>query len=159
MVVGWRCYQWSTTGCSANREDQVSGEGSSMRPIRRGAQGPAVIEIRSVLATLGVLATSTATANEYDDMVEVAVRTFQQSRGLSVDGIVGPETWRALDAARWRLGQRALYHGVTQPLVGDDVRQLQERLLEMGYDVGRPDGVYGGRTARALAQFQREVGV
>ncbi|MCW2640873.1 MAG: N-acetylmuramoyl-L-alanine amidase, partial [Dactylosporangium sp.] len=69
------------------------------------------------------------------------------------------ETWRALDAARWRLGQRALYQAVTEPLVGDDVRQLQERLLEMGYDLGRADGVYGGYTARAVAQFQREVGL
>jgi N-acetylmuramoyl-L-alanine amidase len=48
---------------------------------------------------------------------------------------------------------------VAEPLVGDDVRQLQERLLEMGYDVGRADGVYGGTTARAVAQFQREVGL
>ena len=27
---------------------------------------------------------------------EAAVKAFQQSRGLSVDGIVGPITWRAL---------------------------------------------------------------
>src|SRR5439155_7444620 len=46
-----------------------------------------------------------------------------------------------------------------KPLVGDDVRQLQERLLEMGYDVGRADGIYAGRTARAVARFQREVGL
>ena len=48
---------------------------------------------------------------------------------------------------------------VTDPLVGEDVRALQERLLEMGYDVGRADGVYGPRTARAVAMFQREVGL
>jgi N-acetylmuramoyl-L-alanine amidase len=48
---------------------------------------------------------------------------------------------------------------VSEPLVGEDVRALQERLLEMGYDVGRADGVYGPRTARAVAQFQREVGL
>src|SRR5262249_17793504 len=69
------------------------------------------------------------------------------------------ETWRSLDAARWRLGQRTLYQAVAEPLVGDDVRQLQERLLEMGYDLGRADGVYDGHTARAVAQFQREVGL
>jgi N-acetylmuramoyl-L-alanine amidase len=44
-------------------------------------------------------------------------------------------------------------------MFGDDVRQLQERLLEMGYDVGRPDGLYSGRTAKSVAQFQREVGL
>jgi N-acetylmuramoyl-L-alanine amidase len=128
-----------------------------MRPIRRGDRGPAVVEIRTILATLGLM--GDADDAEYDADVEIAVRAFQQSRGLSVDGRVGDETWRALDAARWRLGQRTLYQAVAEPLVGDDVRQLQERLLEMGYDVGRADGVYGGSTARAVAQFQREVGL
>jgi N-acetylmuramoyl-L-alanine amidase len=129
-----------------------------MRPIRRGDRGPAVAEIRTILVIVGLLP-EPAVSVEYDADTETAVRTFQQSRGLSVDGQVGDETWRALDAARWRLGQRALYHAVSEALVGDDVRQLQERLLEMGYDVGRADGVYGGSTARAVAQFQREVGL
>src|SRR5437763_3673496 len=129
-----------------------------MRAIRRGEHGPAVAEIRAILVTLDLLPGSPAAAG-YDEATERAVRAFQQSRGLSVDGMVGDETWRALDAARWRLGQRTLYQAVSAPLVGGDVRQLQERLLEMGYDVGRADGIYGGRTARAVAQFQREVGL
>jgi N-acetylmuramoyl-L-alanine amidase len=116
------------------------------------------VEIRTVLTSLGLLADVEGGA-EYDADTEIAVRSFQQSRGLSVDGKVGDETWRALDAARWRLGQRGLYQAVPEPLVGDDVRQLQERLLEMGYDLGRADGVYGAYTARAVAQFQREVGL
>lgn len=127
-------------------------------------------EIRGILASLDLMvADGTAPAgngtaaagppDEFDERTEQAIRAFQQSRGLSVDGLVGPETWRALDAARWRLGSRVLYHAVPDPLVGEDVRALQERLLEMGYDVGRPEGVYGARTARAVAQFQREVGL
>jgi N-acetylmuramoyl-L-alanine amidase len=130
-----------------------------MRPIRPDERGPAVVEIRNVLTTLGVLTASNGAGDHYDDATEQAVRAFQQSRGLSTDGIVGEETWLALDGARWRLGQRALYHGVSAPFVGDDVAQLQERLLEMGYDPGRCDGIYGQRTARAVAQFQREVGL
>jgi len=131
-----------------------------MRPIRPGEHGPAVVEIRNVLTTIGVLATpANGVSDLYDAATEQAVRAFQQSRGLSSDGIVGEETWLALDGARWRLGQRALYHGVSDPFTGDDVVQLQERLLEMGYDPGRCDGIYGQRTARAVAQFQREVGL
>jgi N-acetylmuramoyl-L-alanine amidase len=116
-----------------------------------------VREIRDVLVHLGLL--SGAVGDTFGEKTEHAVRAFQQGRGLSVDGMVGPETWRALDAARWRLGARNLYHSVPGPLVGEDVRTLQERILEMGYDVGRADGIYGPRTARAVAQLQREVGL
>lgn len=132
-----------------------------MRPIRRGDQGAAVVEIRAILNGLDLLDRpgDPTLVGTFDDATEQAVRAFQQSRGLSVDGLVGDETWQALDAARWRLGARTLYQAVSEPLVGEDVRTLQERLLEMGYDVGRPDGVYGARTAKALAQFQREVGL
>ncbi|WP_329105801.1 N-acetylmuramoyl-L-alanine amidase [Micromonospora sp. NBC_01699] len=131
-----------------------------MRPVRRGDRGPAVTEIRGVLLGLALLTPGTsATTDEFGPDIEHAVRAFQQSRGLSVDGQVGAETWRALDAARWRLGARTLYHAIPDPLTGEDVRTLQERLLEMGYDVGRADSIYGIQTARAVAQFQREVGL
>jgi N-acetylmuramoyl-L-alanine amidase len=142
-----------------------------MRAIRRGARGAAVVEIFGIVSALGLLTDAAhepptdpgpgprPDPAEFDARLEHAIRTFQQSRGLSADGIVGDETWRALDAARWRLGQRTLFHAVAEPMFGDDVHQLQERLLEMGYDVGRTDGLYGGRTARAVAQFQREVGL
>jgi N-acetylmuramoyl-L-alanine amidase len=128
-----------------------------VRPVRRGDHGPAVAEIRSILVGIGLLAVPDL--SDFDADAERAVRAFQQSRGLSVDGEVGAETWRALDAARWHLGARTLYQAIPEPLVGEDVRTLQERLLEMGYDVGRADGIYGARTARAVAQFQREVGL
>ncbi|GAA2495256.1 N-acetylmuramoyl-L-alanine amidase [Winogradskya humida] len=127
-----------------------------MRSIRRGDTGPAVEEIRSILVDLELLETGGA---EFDDATQTAVRAFQQSRGLGVDGIVGTETWATLDGARWKLGARTLFHSVPTFLVGEDVRTLQERLLEMGFDTGRADGIYGPRTARAVAQFQREVGL
>ena len=132
-----------------------------MRPICRGDRGAAVLEIRSILAGMRLLEAPHDPLEEavFGSDLERAVRAFQQSRGLSVDGEVGDETWRALLAAQWHLGARTLYQAIPDPFTGDDVRQLQERLLEMGYDVGRADGVYGARTARAVAQFQREVGL
>ena len=139
-----------------------------MRAIRRGETSPAVYEIRSILVGLDFLPasgdavaadTAEQAASVFDQATETAVRAFQQSRGIGVDGIVGSETWQALDGARWKLGARTLYHSVPDALVGEDVRTLQERLLEMGYDTGRADAIYGARTARAVAQFQREVGL
>jgi N-acetylmuramoyl-L-alanine amidase len=129
-----------------------------MRPIRPGDGGPAVAEIRTVLARLGLLGDGLL-GEGYDAAVSRAVRAFQQSRGLTPDGVVGEETWQALDGARWTLGDRPLFPSRPEPLTGDDVRALQERLLEMGYDAGRADAVFGDRTAHALGQFQREVGL
>ncbi|TQS41471.1 N-acetylmuramoyl-L-alanine amidase [Cryptosporangium phraense] len=133
-----------------------------MQFIKRGTTGPAAAEVKSTLVTLGLIADSGPESPDdvlFDAVCELALREFQQSRGLSVDGVVGPETWRSLVAARWRLGDRVLHRSVSEPMLGDDVRTLQERLLEMGYDVGRADGIFGQRTETALRAFQREVGL
>jgi N-acetylmuramoyl-L-alanine amidase len=128
-----------------------------MRVFRRGDSGPALAEIRDKLARLDLL--TDPAGDVFDDALDKAVRTFQQQRGLRVDGVVGPETYRALDEARWRLGDRLLSHAVAHPFTGDDVAALQERLLEMGFDPGRCDGRFGPRTEAALREFQRNVGL
>jgi N-acetylmuramoyl-L-alanine amidase len=133
---------------------------------RRGDAGPAVAEIRARLSMLGLLAHDgvQAPADAYvhalfDDQVDAAVRGFQQQRGANVDGIVGPQTWRLLDDARWRLGDRVLWYAPSHLLTGDDVGALQQRLLDLGFDVGRADGIFGRETEAALREFQRNVGI
>ena len=44
----------------------------------------------------------------FDADTDQAVRAFQQQRGLIVDGIVGPATYRALREASYQLGARVL---------------------------------------------------
>lgn len=129
-----------------------------MRAYRKGDRGPAVTEIRSKLAILGLL-DSVPDRDDFDDACDRAVRQFQQGRGLTIDGIVGRETYVALDEARWRLGDRVLSYTVSHPFVGDDVVELQGRLCEMGFDPGRVDGIFGARTEAALREFQRNVGL
>lgn len=131
-----------------------------MQPLRRGAAGSAVAEVRSMLASIGLLNnTDPAWADRFDEATELAVRHFQQNRGLSVDGMVGPETYAALTGAHWRLGDRVLAHEAGQPLTGDDVARLQTQLMELGYPLTRADGVFGLATADALRRFQREYGL
>ena len=129
-----------------------------MQVYRRGDSGPAIAEIRDKLARLGLL-DSDAGSDSYDEPLDRAVRTFQQRRGLRVDGVVGSETYRALDEARWRLGDRTLSHTINHPYVGDDVVALQQRLLDLGFDPGRSDGIFGISTEAALRDFQRNVGL
>lgn len=125
--------------------------------FRNGDSGPAVTQIVGLLAQLGFLDGDLPAT--YDQQVEVAVRAFQQQRGLHVDGIVGIATFRRLDEARWALGDRILTHLPGNLMAGDDVFALQRRLLELGFKVGRVDGYFGTETEAALREFQRNVGV
>jgi N-acetylmuramoyl-L-alanine amidase len=131
---------------------------------RRGDRGAAVAAIRTKLAVLGLLPEADLVSGTPDDAAfdrdcELAVRRFQQDRGITADGVVGPATYRALDEARWRFGDRILRYSVGATMSGDDVAVLQHRLLDMGFDCGRADGIFGPETDTALRDFQRNVGV
>ena len=133
-----------------------------MQMFRRGDTGPAVEEVRATLSALGLLEQPWLLSGEaevFDDATDRAVRAFQQRRGVTVDGLVGPETYAALQAARLSLGDRILLHVPGRLLGGDDVAALQERLLELGFDAGRVDSLFGTRTEQALVRFQREYGL
>ena len=130
-----------------------------MTVLRPGQRGADVAALRRALAELGLLRNTGPESDHFDEATADAVRAFQQRRGLSVDGLVGPQTAAALQAAHWRLGDRVLHHNATAPLVGDDVAVLQTQLLELGYRSGRPDGIFGPTTAEALRSFQRESGL
>jgi N-acetylmuramoyl-L-alanine amidase len=137
-----------------------------MQLLRRGDAGLAVAEVRAMLTSQGLLPPPSHTSTDaetdtgvFDSTLEHAVRTFQQRRGLITDGVVGRATYQALCDARLEFGCRMLCYIVTRPMRGDDVFTLQERLLELGYDVGRADGTFGLQTETALRSFQRDYGL
>ena len=141
------------------------GTDSHMQPLGRGDRGPAVADVHAALRALTLLPSAGAAEEAsldqavYDPATELAVRHFQQVRGLTVDGRVGEETYRALSEARWSLGDRLLHHDPVRPMRGDDVTNLQDRLHELGYDAGPVDGVFGPETERGLRAFQRDYGL
>jgi N-acetylmuramoyl-L-alanine amidase len=83
---------------------------------------------------------------------------FQTQRGLRATGRCDEDSWRALVEASWHLGDRLLMH-VAPNLRGDDVSELQDALARLGFDCGRPDGIFGPLTARALEDFQHNCGL
>jgi N-acetylmuramoyl-L-alanine amidase len=141
----------------------------SMQPLGLGDRGAAVADVRAALRSLGLLPENDGAAGAendgapeaslFDEATELAVRAFQQRRGLSVDGRVGEETYRALSEARWSLGDRLLRYDPERPMRGDDVTSLQDRLHELGYDAGPVDGVFGTETEVGLRAFQRDYGL
>jgi N-acetylmuramoyl-L-alanine amidase len=64
----------------------------------------------------------------------------------------------ALVEAGWNLGDRLLLLAAPH-LRGDDIAELQDGLNQLGFDCGRPDGIFGPATARALEDFQRNGGL
>jgi N-acetylmuramoyl-L-alanine amidase len=147
-------------------------------PLRRGDHGPRVVALRSLLARaeadpapsdplpsdplLSDPAPSDPAPSDleaFDARLEHAVRAFQQRRGLVADGVVGHQTARVLDSARWRLGDRILLFTPGHLMRGDDVAALQERLVVLGIHAGPVDAVFGTATESALRELQRGLGL
>jgi peptidoglycan hydrolase-like protein with peptidoglycan-binding domain len=85
-----------------------------------------------------------------------AIRKLQKRAHIAVDGVVGPQTRRALGRfARHRLGSRKLRIGKA----GWDVASLQFQLAEHGFPSGTFDGVFGPHIDRALRRFQAWAGL
>ncbi|GAA4714200.1 N-acetylmuramoyl-L-alanine amidase [Pedococcus ginsenosidimutans] len=138
-----------------------------------GSRGAAVLDVRTRLAALasddlpelrGLLDAPVDDAVDkspdvFDRALERAVRAFQQHKGLIVDGVVGVETFGAIDGARWSLGDRILVHTPGHLQRGEDVAALQERLNTLGFAAGRADGRFGPETERAVRSFQRAYGL
>lgn len=87
-----------------------------------------------------------------------AVLAFQHDRGLHGSGECDEATWLALVEAGWTLGDRLLLLDAPH-LRGDDVSELQTALNQLGFDCGRPDGILGPATVRALQDFQHNSGL
>ncbi len=126
--------------------------------IRPGTRSSAVRDVQRRLIALDLPVAASELDGTFGPSTEGAVRAFQERRGLAIDGLVGDATWRELVEASWSLGDRTLYLRAPA-LRGDDVQTLQERLGALGFDVGRVDGIFGARTARAVREFQANYGI
>lgn len=97
----------------------------------------------------------------FGPITEEAVKRFQDSYKLSVDGVVGPATLAKLPGVGIGDGEEAPKN---QKVVnrdkfrigdrGEPVRVLQEQLIQAGYLEGEPNGYYGPYTADAVRRFQ-----
>ncbi|MGW6172041.1 peptidoglycan-binding protein [Arthrobacter sp. NPDC055138] len=133
--------------------------------LRRSDISRRVVALREGLLRAGVSMAYLApdqvnNPNVFDDHVDAAVRTFQQQRGLMVDGVAGPETERALAEAQFKLGARRLEHDPARSVLrGDDVTELQRQLSFLGFYYGHIDGEYGQRTHLAVRELQLNLGL
>ncbi|MBD2077604.1 peptidoglycan-binding protein [Phormidium sp. FACHB-592] len=130
----------------------VAGHASALQVGDRGAS---VTNLQDQLRSVGYF--NRRSTGIYASITADAVRRFQASRGLTVDGIAGPTTLRALR------GESLPVSGNVRPISyssglrlgsrGSEVSALQQQLNNVGYYVS-VDGVFGPDTDRAVRSFQ-----
>lgn len=103
--------------------------------LRVGSSGTSVYILQVNLRGLGYGGTADG---YFGTKTQSAVYWYQSSRGLGVDGIAGPETQNTLKA---------------------DMKEVQQGLNILEYDAGPEDGIYGIKTAAAIASFQKSKGL
>ena len=67
--------------------------------LRRGDKGPYVVEMQTELHRLDYGLGPCGIDGDFGRATEAAVKSFQYDKRLTIDGICGPKTWAALDAA------------------------------------------------------------
>ena len=131
------------------------------RLLKHGSAGEDVKQLQQYLIRLGYDLGKWGADGEFGDTTELAVKAFQKDKGLDADGQYGKKTHAALIAAvkansseEKTLGNRLLKRGS----VGADVKQLQQYLIQLGYDLGKwgADGEFGGATELAVKAFQKD---
>jgi N-acetylmuramoyl-L-alanine amidase len=124
--------------------------------LNPGDRSDAIALISNTLTRLGFLITP---SDLYDENLTQGIKAFQQERGLTSTGVINEITKRALEEARFKLGDRVLSFSPTALIRGDDVSNLQQRLIQLGFNCGKIDGVFGSKTEVAVKEFQKSVGV
>lgn len=68
--------------------------------LKKGSKGQAVKELQEKLISMGYSCGSYGADGDFGSATLAAVKAFQKDRGLTVDGIVGTNTYKALDGAQ-----------------------------------------------------------
>lgn len=155
----------STDSSSSNSSSNTgSATGVPTRTLRKGSTGN---DVKSVQTRLKELKYYTGSIDgSYGNGTLAAVKAFQKNNGLSDDGIAGSATYKVLfsDKAKAKgetsssgssssnVPDRTLRKGDT----GNDVKNLQQRLKDLGYYTSIVDGSYGSGTVNAVKAFQKQ---
>ena len=120
--------------------------------IKLGDSGEDVKRLQRVFARTKVLGPDSVTG-VFGPQTEQAVKDFQQSNGLVVDGVVGPITWSHIHP--YREASPTLQAGSLGPVVA-----MMQGVLKTGFGyAGTIDGVFGPVTETVVRQYQTNAGL
>jgi len=129
-----------------------------LRTLSPGDRGKEVSDVQKRLHALGFELGREGVDGYFGPRTQAALRSFQQARGLLVDGILGANTWRELVEAGYHLGERLLYLRIPN-FRGDDVLALQVKLNLFGFNAGPERGIFDTAVEHAVIEFQRNAGL
>ena len=125
--------------------------------LRLGSSGDNVRNLQTDLTTLGYY--SGDITGNFGSLTQQAVKKFQQSRGLTADGIAGTTTINAIASALKSSGSSSASGSTSSTALregdsGTAVRNLQTDLKSLGYYYGDITGNFGSLTRQAVRKFQ-----
>ena len=140
----------SYTGSSAGSAAPVS-----YQDLDLGSRGAAVTRLQTRLAELDYY--YEMTNDYYDSLVKDAVYLYQKAAGLEATGTADVATQESLFSSSAPLNEEpgTVYPGYHSSIV----RQLQERLIELGYMEGETSFYYGETTEAAVLAYQTAAGL
>ena len=145
-----------------DRDHTPSGSGVDLRTdcgvLQFGASGPCVTKLQQLLNTFGAGVT---VDGQFGPGTNTAVRQFQGSHALIIDGVVGPATKSALYGGGTESGSIDLRSDcgiLTEGSSGACVSKLQKLLNTFGAGLA-VDGDFGPGTAAAVRNFQASKGL
>lgn len=127
--------------------------------IMAGTRGDVVLQLQKRLQELGYYSSRLDGVCLSDDIT--AIRNFQKANGLKVDGKAGYDTQTKLYSSEAVRGNAVVTTSSTLRVgsEGQEVVNLQNRLIALGYLTGAADGKFGSNTRTALIAFQKANGL
>ncbi|WP_270814847.1 peptidoglycan-binding protein [Hungatella effluvii] len=133
----------------AEESEEAEPEGPAPENLKEGVEHSAVSELQARLMELGFMENDEPT-RFYGPVTAASVKRFQRQNNLEQDGIAGPQTREMI------LSPDAKYYAVFLGISGDDVKQIQNRLYELGYLVSADNvnGTFDELTEKAVIKLQ-----
>jgi len=136
----------NSTGVLSAAEVEAS-EPVKVYSAEPGYTGDVVIDMQSRLMELFYLGEDEP-SNYYGDETTEAIKRFQRRHGLEMTGVADYLTFDLL------FSEEAKAYAVSEGAEGDDVMELQLRLVELGY-LNVANGVFDGTTTASVKKFQQ----
>lgn len=129
---------------------------SGYNPLSYGSSGDQVKELQRRLKELGYF--DGDIGGNYLTKTETAVKLFQAAIGYNQDGVASSDLQSLLFSASAPAYTGSGYIALSKGMTGSAVKNLQQRLIDLGYLSGSADGDFGGGTENAIRQFQAAIG-